>query len=309
MMIQHAVDDLAIPSFLIRKKGPKGKPLPRALLSNKELVERELKAKEPSAPKLELSVKKHVPNVQEALREKSSEIISIVEGMIDDGDIAAGYDFYEYLRSRMISQAIARRIADHFEPRASELYEILAIDEKAIEDLTDDDQEMIFAYRGYTADEILSMVAVYQSIIDDCNRFTEVEKKTSKQRVKKPPSVERILKNFKYAEKNEKWKIASVNPASILGAAELWTFNVNNLAMTVYRAKQGGLQVKGPHIENVDDTTSESKRVGRRTEEKIRVVLDGGKVTLRKFFESINGQSLPLTRIGKNVILLRVIKF
>lgn len=296
-------DSLDIPEFLrrLKEKVPKKEVARPSLPTNRELIEQEARAAQEdgaSAPALTFGPK-HVPNVQEALREKTSGIIAFIEGMIDDGEIDASTDFYEYLRSREISKAIAMNIAAHFEPVADEFLEVMSTD----------DEDLKYAYRGYNDEELMGLAIMYRVIVDDCYRYCEIAKKVGKQRAKKPRSVEKIFKDFKFLIKDETWKVASIEPSKILGAAELWTFNVNNLALTVYRAQQGGLQVRGSHIENVDEAASESKRIGRKTEEKLRTVLDGGKVTLRKLFEEINGTALPLTRIGKNVILLRVNKF
>ena len=238
------------------------------------------------------------PNIQEYIREKASDLIGEIEGMIDDKVINPGFDFYAFLRSREVSSPVTIRLIDHFTPVAEELVE--ALDTK--------DKDLLEGYKKYSAQEMENLAIVYQTIVDDLFRYAENLKKTRKPRAKKKPSVEKLLKNFPYCKGDEGLQIVSVDPRKVVGAAELWTFNPKKSLLSVYRANDSdGLGIRRSVITNINEQTSVSKKVGRKTKERVKAVLDSGKVALRKLMDEINGKGNSVSRITKDTILLRVL--
>ena len=144
-------------------------------------------------------------------------------------------------------------------------------------------------------------------MIADAERYGNVAKKTRAPRKPRAVSVETKLKNLKYQKEDNTFKIASVNPEKILGSQELWCFNTKNKVVTVFRAlDRGGLQVKGTSIINYDEKTSFTKRTGRKPEEYVKRVLDGGKIVLRKIMDELKGDAALAYRINENTILLKI---
>lgn len=238
-----------------------------------------------------------VLSVQDYMRAKFSKIMADLEGMLDDRVIDKNWSMYDYLRKNSISTPIAKMIAEKYNPRLDELVEAVA----------ETDDQVNEGYSSYKKSEIKNLAVIYQNLIDDCNRYAEMNKKQRKPRKKKDVPAEKLVKGLKYLASDHKYRLASINASKIVGATELWTFNVTNCILSVYRAKdRAGLSVKGSSIINIDKD-SYSKRIGRKTDQHLQTVVSGGKVALRKLMDSINGDKLPLTRIGKNVILLRVI--
>ena len=238
------------------------------------------------------------PNVQEYIREKASDLIGEVEGMIDDKVITPGFDFYSFLRSREVSNPLTIRLIDHFTPVAEELVD--AMDTK--------DNDLREGYKKYSDQEMEDLAIIYQTIVDDLIRYAGNLKKTRKPRAKKKPSVEKLLKNFPYCKGDEELQIVSVDPRKVIGASELWTFNPKNALLSVYRANDSdGLSIRRSVITNINEQTSTSKKVGRKTKERVKAVLDDGKVALRKLMDDINGKGKPVSRITKDTILLRVL--
>jgi len=246
-------------------------------------------AKAEEAPKVK-------PNVQEYMREKASDLIGEVEGMIDDKTIDPTFSFYNFLLKEQVSGIVAAKMLTHFAPIADELIEAM--------EPQDDDLKEAYPNR----EDLEDMAIVYQGIVDDLNRYVGNAKKTRKPRTKKKPTKEKLLKHFVYAKSNDKMQLVSVDPAKIIGSNELWTFNPNKMLLSVYRANDSdGLNVRRSVIININETTSMSKKIGRKTEERIKTVLDGGKVALRKLMDDISGKGKEVSRITKDTILLRVI--
>jgi hypothetical protein len=99
----------------------------------------------------------------------------------------------------------------------------------------------------------------------------------------------------------------SVNPIKIIGANQLWVYNVKTRKLGVYiAADAAGLSVKGSSIENYKYKESISKTL-RKPKEILTRVLSGGKVVLRKVMDEINSKPAELNgRINGDSILLRV---
>lgn len=296
-------DGLTIPDFLLVKNRPKNKKsvVKKAKIvvdSNEDHDQSKFVPTVLPSKKTVVKNKKYVPDVQTKIFDKGTRILSEIEGMLDDNQIDLSWSVYDYARKAEWNTLIANRVANHFEPRANELLEAL---------VNKDDKDLQYAYRGYSTDELTNLAAVYQSLVDEAKRYAANNKKIHIVRKKKLPSMEKVLKHFVYAKTDKTYKIASIDPSLIIGAQALWVFHPKSKVLTVFRAiDRGGLNIRRSAIMNYDEKTSIAKRMGRKTEERLETILNGGKVALRKIFDSFIGEKQKITRITKNHILLRV---
>ena len=233
------------------------------------------------------------PSIQDRVKERVSEIIGEVEGILDSGEQV---NIYEWLQKNQIPAAHAKKIAEKYKPLRDEYAYALTIDNEG--------------YERYTKSDLKSMLGYILKLIEDCERFSGNVKKARAPRKKKAPSTEKVLKHFQYQKESNEYKLQSVAPESILGAQELWTFNTKYKTLGVYRARgPAGLSVKRTSIDGYDSDASLIKRVGRKPEEYIKKVLSGGKIVLRKLMEEINSDPTTFSdRINNNVILLKVVR-
>src|SRR5690606_4676088 len=103
-------------------------------------------------------------------------------------------------------------------------------------------------------------------------------------RIKKKSPAKQIAR-IKYLKEHENLK--SVNPLDIIGASQLWVYNVKYRNLGVYHCPNAhGFEMKGTTLLNFDEKTSVSKKL-RKPEEIIPTVLEGGKVQLRKVLDNI----------------------
>jgi len=242
-------------------------------------------------------VKAYRPSIQEAIREKHSNIIGDIEGMIDDGEIG---DFYKYLGKIKATPMGCKAIIEKYVPVRDELQ--LVIDSPEDEDLQE-------GYMNYSWEEITELVKMYQVIIDESARYAVVNKTVRKAAKKKPIKKEKLLKTFKFLEKDDNFKVASIDPGIIIGAQELWSFNVISKALTVHRAlDRAGLSIKGSAVTGWDEKTSVTKVAGRKSDEVLKSVVSGGKIILRKLMDQIKTKpGKTVGRIGKHTILLKAV--
>ena len=272
-----------IPDFLDRKKVhlPKSSVAPVSVLTTTE-------TKPTAAPPI-------LPRAD--LQSKISAVLAALEGMLDDDLIDFNWSLYDFLIARDASANIAQAIIETMEPRAEEMIEVLCTL----------DEDLLFAYRHFTRKQLIEKGKIYAKIVDDAQLYIDNKKRTRKVVTKRRVRAEKVVKNLSYAQSYEKFKIVSIDPTKIVGANELWTYNTSNMVVTVYKAgKNRALTLQRGNVINYDDTTSMGKRVGRKTEEILRQIIDGGKRDLNTLMSQINTEELPPKRITKYTILLKV---
>lgn len=247
-----------------------------------------------------LKPKGYVPTIQEHTRERVSNVIGDLEAMLDNKECTPGeFSLYQWLGKISASTAVAQGIMDHYGPCAEELLLVLAGGEG--------DEQLVEGYSRYDQDELIEKAMIYQGFLDDVTRFLDTTKKLRKIRKKKTVSVEKLIKNFVFAKENTDLQLASIDPAGILKAQELWAYNPKSQELTVFRAvDRGGLTIERTAIKNYDIKTSLTKKLPKRkVKEILDTVLSGGKVALRKVMDGANTEA---KRITKTTILLKVVR-
>jgi hypothetical protein len=128
-----------------------------------------------------------------------------------------------------------------------------------------------------------------------------------KPKAKKAVPAEKIVAKLKYKKADEPLKLVSINPADILGAKELWTYNTKSRKLGKYVAKEfADLGVKGTSIVNFDELKSVQKTL-RKPADQLKEFKAAGKVALRKFLDDINAVDTKMNgRINDEIMLLKV---
>lgn len=237
-------------------------------------------------------------SVQDHMTNKVSEFIGEIESIIDGG--AVDFSMYASLQSNSFPAALSTRVADYYRPIQQEIADAIA----------KKDPQLVEAYSSYTKPQMKAKLALYTGIVDDCDKHSGNLRKARKPRKKKAVSPAKKLKVFQYQKEDAALKISSVNPESVLGAQELWTFNTKSKVLSVFRARgPAGLEVNRTAIGGYDADTSMSKKIGRKTDEVLKSVTTSGKVALRKLFDTINTDQLKFVdRLNSNTILLKVVR-
>ena len=149
---------------------------------------------------------------------------------------------------------------------------------------------------------VKSIVAAAESRIVTVNAVRKPRKKKEK-----PASV--IVAKLNYKIEDTELNIKSVKPTEIVGANQAWTLNTKTRMLSVYNAMgPAGLSVKGSTLIGFDEKTSVVKKL-RKPQEQIKALNDAGKVTLRKYMDTVKSIARPAkNRINNDVLLLRIIK-
>ncbi len=106
---------------------------------------------------------------------------------------------------------------------------------------------------------------------------------------------------------DNKNSLASINPVEIVGASELWVFNIKTRKLGKYVAEEfKELGVKGTTITGFSEMKSVQKTL-RKPVEQLAAFKAAGKVVLRKFLEDINAVDTKMNgRLNEETLLLKV---
>ena len=240
----------------------------------------------PSEPKVK-------PNIQDRIKERVSDIIGDVEAILDSGEHV---NIYEWLQKNEIPAQHANKIAEFYKPLRDEYAYAIAEDNEG--------------YSHYSKSELKAKLGYVSKLIEDCERFAGNVKKARAPRKKKAPTTEKLLKHFQYQKESNEYKLQSCDPATVIGAQELWAFNSKSKVLSVFRARgPSGLNIRRTSIDGYDSDASVSKKIGRKTEDTLKQVLNGGKIVLRKLMDNVSSGPIKLSeRINKDTILLKVVR-
>jgi hypothetical protein len=242
----------------------------------------------------------YIPTIQDRMNEVAKKHIlyfEILEDALFAGE-TVDPKAYEYLIKNNVPQALIGKIQAVFEPHCAEVREAR----------TTKDEDLKDAYSYMKAADYKRYDAFYDKLFADLTAYNQTKKATKKAAVRKPPAKEKLVKSLKYLKQDAGMKLVSINPVDIVGAEQLWVYNVKNRKLGRYVAEdQGGvLGVKGTSITGFNESKSTQKTL-RKPEEQIKTFLAANKVELRKFLDNIKTTEIKLNgRINADTIILKV---
>lgn len=253
--------------------------------------------REAEAPTQEV---KPVISIQERVTNRANDLIAELECLIDnyyrDGSTFKAID---WLIQQDVKPAIAQRIVDYYRPLYSEAFDAL----------NGKDNQLNEGYSHWKKPKLKAYVEFIRSIVSAAETRSTIAKATRKPRKKKEKSPVQLIAKLKYKEKDETYKLVSVDPKQIIGCNQLWIFNTKYRTLAVYNAMgPAGLNVKGSTLIGWDEKTSIVKTLRKPTEQ-LNKLKEGGKIILRKFMDEIKCKSKTATgRINNETVLVRIIK-
>lgn len=233
------------------------------------------------------------PTIQDRMNEKTSELIGDLEGKYDDME---GVKFYDWFTTNNVVQSQLSKYEELYSKRKQELEDAQA----------KKDDQLKEGYSHYKAADFKKRINWIDDLLSAVEQYRGVKKATKKARVKKAPSKEKLVAKLKYSKEDKSLKIVSINPADIIGAGELWVYNVKTRKLGKYvSAAYQQLGIKGTTITGFDSDKSVCKTL-RKPEEKLKEFAKAGKIQLRKFLDDIKATETKLNgRISTDIVLLR----
>ena len=269
----------------------------------------------------------YVPTIQERIRDQARLQAEALEEWLD-GFISdrqnfdpKGFDFKKHFQKTGVTQAHARKLKGFYENELDDFKELERFPTAGqLKKMSEHEQDMWAQLKeGYAhlkKADIKMFTTAIEELMTALDFVIDTAKATRAPRKAKPKSATKLVEKLKYAKTDEKFKLASISPDQIIGANELWVFNVKTRKLGKYVASnidpQGmgragtGLQVKGTTILAYDETQSIQKTL-RKPPEQLKAFKDAGKVKLRKFLEDIPTTDTKLNgRCNPETILLKV---
>ncbi len=244
-----------------------------------------------------------VVSIQDRVREASYKMTEEIETAIESFQLdpeafdPKAFKVLNLLKGKEAKAAHARIIKDFYARDLDEL----------VEAATTKDEQLKEAYSHLSKVQLRKITAFYQEIVSACEMLAQEAKVNRKPKAKKAVPAEKIVAKLKYKKADEPLKLVSINPADILGAKELWTYNTKSRKLGKYIAEEfRELGVKGTTITGFSEAKSVQKTL-RKPAEQIKAFKDAGKVVLRKFLEDINAVDTRMNgRINEDIILLKI---
>jgi hypothetical protein len=255
------------------------------------------------APSIKIDAKQR-PSVQENVQNQLRELLGEIDAEVDNflsNKCRSSFSLYEWMQTKKIKHAQAKSIADYYTDHV--LSELKEAQSSGCEQLKE-------AYSFLTKKNMQLFVEFVESLIQDANKWHGVAKQISHNnrapRARKPKPPLKQIERLQYLKEHETLK--SIPPTQIVGATQLWVYNVKYKSLGMYVCTNAhGFMVKGCTILNFDTTESISKTL-RKPEDVIPSVMDSGKVALKKILPSLKTKEKKLTgRINTDTILLRAI--
>ena len=244
------------------------------------------------------------PSIQDRVREAAYKMTEEIEDAIDgfqtdpESFDPKAFKMLNLLKGKEVKAAHARIIKTFYSRDLAELEELAS---------GKGDEQLREAYSHRSKKQIKNLIAFYQEIMMACDMLAQEAKVNRAPRKTKAVPKEKLIAKLKFKKTDEPLKLVSINPVDIIGASELWIFNIKTRKLGKYVATEfNTLNVKGTTITNFDEFKSIQKTI-RKPEEKLKEFKAAGKVQLRKFLEDINATDTKMNgRINEETILLKV---
>jgi hypothetical protein len=256
-----------------------------------------------SAAVVEVKPTGPVISIQDRVRESSYKMTEEIETAIESFQLdpeafdPKAFKVLNTLKAKQAKAAHARIIREFYTRDLQELQEVA----------TTKDEQLKEAYSHLSKVQLRKITAFYQEIVSACEMLAQEAKVNRKPKAKKAVPAEKIVAKLKYKKADEPLKLVSINPADILGAKELWTYNTKSRKLGKYIASEFvDLGVKGTSIINFDENKSVQKTL-RKPVDQLKEFKAAGKVALRKFLDDINAVDTKMNgRINEEIMLLKV---
>lgn len=260
----------------------------------------------------------YVPTIQERITEQAQEACDAIEEWLD-GFITdkknfdpKGFDFVAHFAKHKVSQAHARKIKAYYaaELEEAQLIQTLPtpgeINREKDERKADMLQQLREGYSHLTKKDAAAYLAALETLHGACDMVIDASKATRKPKAKKAPSKEKLINKVQYKDRDDKLQIVSVNPLELIGATEIWVYNVKTRKIGRYVAEDNQvMQVKGTSLLFYDASKSVQKTL-RKPEETLKEFKKAGKVKLRTFMDDIKTTDIKLNgRLNSDTIILK----
>jgi hypothetical protein len=233
--------------------------------------------------------------------EKASDFIADIEEVLDFFNTKTFFDWDNYsvyaeLQKIDAPYVVAKRTMDYYTPLIQEFEELI----------TKKTPDLVEAYSFMPVKKRKEYLKVITQIVDDCEKYMASKKAVRKSRTPKAKSADKQVSSMNYLKESSEFKVASIDPANIVGARRVYVFNTKYRSLTEYFSETpDGLTVSGTTINGYDVDRSRSIRL-RKPDEILPAILSKSPIQIDNVWSSLTTKPQQMTgRINKDVIILR----
>lgn len=242
---------------------------------------------------------KPVVNIQERIQDKALEFFDTIEDEVME--LAASGDYPKFYTGK-----IKLNFYDKFQKWGMKSLHAKIILNRIFEETKDWNEEL----KSEDEDQrnrMKRIIWLYSSVSVDLHTIVRNQNVDRKPRKKKVITADKLIKDLKFLKESTEFKIKSIDPSRIVGATQLWTFNVKYRQLGLLIAEEGKtFTVRGSTIYGVDEKKSYTKTL-RKPLEVLDKIVSGARKTNQALMEKINSKPAPFPgRINKDVVLLKV---
>lgn len=243
-------------------------------------------------------------SIQDRIRAKAGEVISEIDGWIDEfiidkkTTIKESLDFSKLFSHYDLKSPHIRFIQSYFEKDKTNSESLINTEDTYIKE----------SYSQYTKPEIKRLNQFYKNLFVAIDTIQTTAKVTRAPKKKKPLDLSKLVSKLKYKKEDIPQGLVSVNPVNIPGSSEVWIYNIKTRKLGCYKALDvSGLSVKGTKIVNF--STNSVQKTLRKPVEQLAEFKKTSKVKLRTFIKDAQGVETELTgSINEYCIILRIDK-
>lgn len=251
------------------------------------------------------------PSIQDYMAERTNELIGELEGEYDLVIMNKKLTIkpLEFFKDNKVIITQLKKYSDVFESRKEELSYAFSLKKKK-EALDEDEKQVVESYRHYKDADYKRLLGWIDSLLDSIEQYKVANKSTVVRRISPAVLAKRNAtkaSKVKYLKTDPTYNLTSVSPLSILGAQEVWVFNVKTRKLGKYVAQDyQTLDLSGTTIKNYNTNKSICKTL-RKPQEQLKEFNKAGKVALRTFLDGIKSTETKLNgRINEDTILLKI---
>ncbi len=240
----------------------------------------------------------------DVVKERTSDFIANIEAVLDDFyrgvtvDVDS-YSVYNEMIKADLNSFSAKHVVDYYIPLKKELEELV----------NNKTPDLVEGYNHMTVAKRKEYLKLIQLIVSDAERYVLLKKVARKPSKPKVKSADKQITKLTYAKDSSEFKLNSINPTTIIGAARVYTFNVKSRIITEYVSERtAGFEIRGSTIYGISSEKSRSIRL-RKPEEQLSTFLTKTPTVINKFWETLSTKTIDEVsgRINKDTILLRAL--
>jgi hypothetical protein len=165
-------------------------------------------------------------------------------------------------------------------------------------------EEIQESYADYTPKQRKSIQTFFNNMYAQFDQYKNIKSKRAKTvRKTRKPDKQKLISKLKYLKESTEYRIASVDPAKLLGAKTAVTFNTKTREVSIFYGVGDGISVKGTTLVGFDKEKSVSKRLRKPND----VLSHGVRAGLENAFAAAKTKSKAANgRMNENIIIVKV---